>query len=397
MTRYDGFAMRILLFTLTATLAAAQPNHLTQEETRAGWILLFDGESLFGWTPEGKAEWRVADGAIVADRGGDGWLRQNTAFSDYVLHLEFRAATPETNSGVFFRSAVTGEPHITGYELQIWDKHPKYPTGSLVNFASTDKGHLTPGEWQSIDLEAAGDHYTVRLDGRIILDAHDAHSLVGHLGLQHKENNTIAFRSIKLKPLGMKPLFNGRDLTGWKVIDAPKPQERPQWTMRDGTLHVEKGPGGLESEEQFKDFVLQIEVRTNPAQAGQHPNSGVFVRGTPGVFWSGYETQIQNGYKAGDRSQPDDYGTGAIYRNQPARKVVSNDGEFFTITTVARGRHLSVWVDGYPVTDWEDTHPEGKSVRAKEAVLTPGVIILQAHDPTTNLDFRNLRVSELPN
>lgn len=390
--------MRTLLFLLTATLAAAQqPNRLTPEEVRAGWLLLFDGESLFGWTPEGAADWRVADGAIIADSGGDGWLRQNTAFADYVLHLEFRASTAETNSGVFFRSAVDGEPHKTGYELQIWDKHEKYPTGSLVNFAATDKGHLTPGEWQSFDLEAAGSHYTVRLDGRIILDANDAHSLVGNLGLQHKEDNRIAFRNIKLKPLGLKPLFNGRDLMGWKLVEAPKPQETPEWTMRDGVLHVEKGPGGLESEQLYKDFVVQIEVRTNPKEAGQHPNSGVFVRGTPGVFWSGYESQVQNGYKNGDRSQPEDCGTGAIYRNQPARRVMANDGEFFTMTTVARGRHLSVWVEGFPVTDWEDPHPEGKSVRAKEAVLTPGVIILQAHDPTTNLDFRNLRAAEYPN
>jgi hypothetical protein len=387
----------VILLLAAAAMASAQPNRLASREEAAGWLLLFDGDSLFGWTPEGKGEWHVADGAIVGDSGGDGWLRQNAVFSDYVLHIEFRASTADTNSGIFFRSAPGADPHRTGFELQIWDKHEKYPTGSLVNFASTDKGHLTPGQWQSFDLEVVGDHYVVRLDGRIILDAHDAHSLAGHLGLQHKEGNAIAFRNIKLKPLGLKPLFADQGLTGWKVTDAPKTAQKPEWTMSDGTLHVEKGPGGLESEAQFKDFVLQIEVRTNPQSPGQHPNSGVFVRGTPGVFWSGYELQVQNGYKNGDRAQPEDFGTGAIYRNQPARKVVANDGKEFVMTAVAHGRHFSVWVDGHPVTDWEDPHPEGASVRAKEAVLGPGVIILQAHDPTTNLDFRDLRVAELPN
>ena len=139
--------------------------------------------------------------------------------------------------------------------------------------------------------------------------------------------------------------------------------EKPEWSVRVGLLHVEKGPGGLESEAKFADFVMQLEIRTNPKDATHHPNSGVFFRGTAGVFWSGYESQIHNEYKDGDRTQPDDYGTGAIYRNQAAREVVANDGEFFTKTIVARGRHLSVWVNGYPVTDWEDTHPEGTNVR----------------------------------
>ena len=63
---------------------------------------------------------------------------------------------------------------------------------------------------------------------------------------------------------------------------------------------------------------------------------------------------------------------------------------------VARGRQISVWVEGYPVTSWRDDKPEGTNVRNKEAVLKPGTISLQAHDPTTNLDFRNMRIATLP-
>ena len=376
--------------------AAAQPNTLTQKEIGDGWVLLFDGDSLFGWTPDGKGEWRVADGALLAE-GGAGWLRQNTALSDYILRIDFKTETPDTNSGVFLRSAVTGQPHITGYELQIWDKNPKFPTGSLVNYASTHNGHVKPGEWQTYEIEANGDHYIVRLDGKQILDAHDGHSLVGHLGLQHNPNNNIAFRNIKLKPLGLKPVFNGKDLSGWKRMEAPKPPEQlPEWTVHQHMLHVEKGPGELHTEQQFDDFVLQLDIRTNTKDPNLHPNSGVFIRGNPDVYWSGYESQIRNEYKDNDRTQPVDFGTGAIYHNQPTRKVVSNDNEFFTKTIVARGRHISVWVNGYPVTDWEDPHPEGNNVREKQAVLTPGVISLQAHDPTTNLDFKNIRLAPLP-
>ena len=48
------------------------------------------------------------------------------------------------------------------------------------------------------------------------------------------------------------------------------------------------------------------------------------------------------------------------------------------------------------MTDWEDTNPEGKSVRNKEARLGSGTLSLQAHDPTTNLDFKNIRIVPLP-
>jgi hypothetical protein len=49
---------------------------------------------------------------------------------------------------------------------------------------------------------------------------------------------------------------------------------------------------------------------------------------------------------------------------------------------------VAVWVNGYAAADWEDQRPE--------AALAAGPIGLQAHDPTTNLDFRNIRIAELP-
>ena len=55
-----------------------------------------------------------------------------------------------------------------------------------------------------------------------------------------------------------------------------------------------------------------------------------------------------------------DYGTGAIYRRVPARRQASHDGEWFTMTVVAQGRHIATWVNGIQVDpmDWlENTYP----------------------------------------
>ena len=389
--------MRIaVLALLISCLAFGQANTLTKAEVADGWILLFDGESLFGWTEEGGAKWRIEDGVLVGDAPEAGWLRSNSAFSDFILKLEFRTGV-EGNSGVFLRSANAPAPHETGYELQIWNQHPEFATGSLVNHAAAKKTGHKPDEWNSYVVRVEGDRWIVNLNGEQILDARDSKSLVGHIGLQYNASKKVEFRNMKLKPLGLQPVSNSADLSAWRKVERPAgTDEPPVWSVKDGAIHVEKGPGQLETIQKWSDFVLQIDVRTNPVDANHHPNSGVFVRGTPGVFWSGYESQIRNEYEDGDRTKPVDFGTGGIYRNQPARKVVVNDGEYFTMTTVARGRHLAVWVNGYPVSDFEDKNPAGESVRDKQAVIGAGVISLQAHDPTTNLDFRNLRVAELP-
>ncbi len=378
---------------LMAASLAAQTSTLTPKEISDGWVLLFDGASTFGWTQEGKAQWRAEGGILVPD-GGAGWLRSNATFADFVLKCDYRTGA-DGNSGLFLRSASQGAPHETGYELQIWNQHPKFATGSLVNHIAAKKVQPAPDTWHSFEVEAAGDHFIVKLDGKKILDGHDGKSKVGHIGLQFNTGKPIQFRNIKLKPLGLKPLFDGKSLTGWHEVETPRAKEKPVWSAKAGAIHVEKGPGQLETGAEFEDLVLQLNIRTNPRDQNHHPNSGIFLRGEKGQFWSGYEVQIRNEYKEGNRTEPVDFGTGAIYNRQATRKVVPDDGQFFVMTVSARGRHFDVWIDGYPVTSWEDTRPEGKNAR-EQARLAPGVISLQAHDPTTNLDFRNIRAVALP-
>ena len=394
--------LRILLVSLGLVSLLTQtykgqskPNALTPQELSEGWILLWDEESMFGWEALGKAEWKISNGILSASSGENGWLATTTQFGDYTLKVDYRTGA-EGNSGVFLRSAKDGDPARTGYELQICDTHKEYTTGSLVFYAKAKKIRAQPNQWHTLEVRAEGDHFVVQVDGKSILDTHEKSHAMGVIGLQYNKDKPIEFRNLKLKPLGLKPLFNGKDLTGWKKVDSPKVPPPPhEWSIKDGMIHVEKGPGQLETENQYQDFVLQLEIRTNPKDALHHPNSGVFFRGDPGVFWSGYESQIQNGFKDNDRTQPVDYGTGAIYNRIAARRVIPNDGQFFYKTIVTQGRHMAVWVNGIQVTDFSDTRPEGANAR-QQARLTGGTISLQAHDPTTNLDFRNLRIGELP-
>jgi hypothetical protein len=366
------------------------PNTLSAEEIAAGWVLLWDGESTYGWERHGGADWTIEGGTLRADAGTDGWLRHATPFANFVLVVEFRMNTPETDSGIFLRAASEGDPTRTGYQVNINERNLDFPTASIVGRFKATAGKVKPKEWHRYVITADGDHLTVELDGRKVLDARDRSASSGSIGLQFVKGGDIEFRSVALRPLGLERLFNGKDLTGWTKVERPRARSAPEWSVRDGAIHVEKGPGQLETTAAFGDFVLQLEARTNPAEPGRHPNSGVFFRGEAGKAWTGFEAQIRNEFKEEDRSRAVDFGTGGLYRLAAARRVVSSDGEFFTLTIVAVGHHVATWVNGIEVARFDDKRPE-----AKEAAKT-GPIGLQAHDPTTNLDFRNLRIAAVP-
>ncbi len=373
--------------------AAEEPNTLTAAELADGWILLFDGETLFGWRPASEANWKVSGGVISASQGERGLLRTSSQFGNYVLKVDFRSvdlrAAKGTNSGVFLRTSPkpTDVEHKC-YELNIADAADnEYPTGSFVKRKRCKGGHDST-DWQTFEVTADGHNFTVKLDGQVVLDYLDPKPLGrGFIGLQFNTGK-IEFRNIKLKPLGMKSIFNGKDLAGWKTY----PDMKSVFSVTpEGYLNVKGGKGQLETEGRYGDFTLQLEVIVN----GLDINSGIFFRCIPGDVMMGYESQIHNGYRDSNRTLPTDCGTGGIFRRQEARKIVANDQEWFSKTIHADGSHMAVWVNGYQVSDWTDRRKPNENPR-RGLRLEPGTIIIQGHDPTTDFSFRNLRIGEIP-
>src|SRR5262245_8301611 len=74
-------------------------------QTGPGWIQLFDGKSLDGWDKVGTANWRVEDGAIVADKStgqGGGHLVTKNSYKNLMIYAEFWT-DEKANSGIFVR------------------------------------------------------------------------------------------------------------------------------------------------------------------------------------------------------------------------------------------------------------------------------------------------------
>lgn len=171
------------------------------------WIELFDGKTLEGWearptfAPESTGDWEVRNGALVCGGTVPSWIHTTQSFSDFRLTLEFRGAA-DVNSGVFLRSQKEGQPHVTGYELQIWDYQPAgYNTGSLVNSLKAEPVRILANDWNRYEITARGDHFTVVLNGKTLLDASDEKHSSGVIGFQCQKDNPIEFRNIRVQPL----------------------------------------------------------------------------------------------------------------------------------------------------------------------------------------------------
>ncbi|QDT17244.1 3-keto-disaccharide hydrolase [Alienimonas californiensis] len=183
------------------------------------------------------------------------------------------------------------------------------------------------------------------------------------------------------------------DLASFTPVDGSKAET----TLEDGVLRIKGGLGFMRSEKQYGDFILQAEVKLNSPDS----NSGIFFRTmepTAEAPSNGYEMQLQNTLGPGGRTDPDDYGdgfgTGGIFRQQAARYVNANDGEWFHVTLVVVGNRMATWVNGLQVTDFTDERdpdPNPRKGRRDDA----GYLVLQGHDPTTDVSFRNLRIQEL--
>ncbi len=388
MLRHLLLSIFTLAWLACSSALAADINTLSPAELAEGWILLFDGETTFGWKAESKANWEVEDGAIRVSAGEPGLLRTTSQFADYELKVDFRAAKG-TNSGVFLRTApVLEKDGVTTqcYELNIAPPENPFPTGGFVGRQKA-KAVTESDEWQTFHVVAQGAKLTVKLNEEEVLAYTDPKPLGrGFIGLQ-LNSGAVEFRNIKLKPLALASLFNGKDLSGWKTY----PEMASKFTVtQSGELNVKDGRGQLESVGQYADFVLQLECNSH----AKGLNSGVFFRCIPGETMNGYECQIHNGFKDGDRTKPVDHGTGGIFKRQEARRVVADDQQWFYLTLAAEGPHIAAWVNGIQVSDWTDTRKAHANPR-NGLRLEKGTLMIQGHDPTTDLSFRNLRAAEI--
>src|ERR1700684_4379299 len=146
--------------------------HLQQAfgQTDAGWTTLFDGKNLDNWNKIGDANWRLEDGAVVADKG-DGFLVSKNAYADFQLRSEFWVDA-DANSGIFIRCTNPEKIGGASYEVNIWDTRPdpSYGTGAIVGLAKVNPMPRAGGKWNTYEITAKGAAFTVILNGQKTVD-----------------------------------------------------------------------------------------------------------------------------------------------------------------------------------------------------------------------------------
>ena len=191
-----------------------------------------------------------------------------------------------------------------------------------------------------------------------------------------------SLKEVSMFPLNLKTQFNGKDLSGWKEI-IRKGKSQAKWQIADGKISATGGPAALELENQLHaNMIIRIKVSTK----ARHSNGGVFFRCIPGDFMNGYEAQIYNRCDENNPAKPTKWATGAIDDRMQARRLISRDFQPFSMTVIAHGPKIAVWVNGFQTVSWIDTREKSDNPR-KGLRIEAGSIQIQSHDPMTNMEI----------
>ncbi|WP_229367659.1 3-keto-disaccharide hydrolase [Telluribacter humicola] len=174
-------------------------------------------------------------------------------------------------------------------------------------------------------------------------------------------------------------LFNGKNLSGWKVIGTEK------WYVDNGELVCESGPdkgyGYLATDKPYKNFDMTAQFKQE-----SEGNSGIFFRSNfEGTKVSGWQVEVA----------PPNHDTGGIYESYGREWLVKipeekedilKYGEWNTMRIRVEGDHVQTWLNGQPMVDLTDE----KIGRGE------GSIALQIHDGGgIKVRWKNLVLEEL--
>lgn len=184
-----------------------------------------------------------------------------------------------------------------------------------------------------------------------------------------------------------RQLFNGKDLTGWKMTGPGN------FVIEDGLMKTQGGMGLLFYEkEKFGNAVLKVVFKTT----GPRGNSGVVIRmpEAPADPWYG----VHNGYEVQIESAGDEWhSTGSIYSiSKVSSRQQKAPGEWNTMEIELRGPVTSITVNGVKVNEYREGQPVPERKMWYEPVRGPrpdvGYIGLQNHDAASIVYFKEVSV-----
>ncbi|NJK84521.1 MAG: DUF1080 domain-containing protein, partial [Saprospiraceae bacterium] len=182
----------------------------------------------------------------------------------------------------------------------------------------------------------------------------------------------------KAKPKSIS-LFNGKDLTGWKIHGTEK------WYVNNGQLVCEsgadKGYGYLATERSFNNFDLTLEFKQEA-----NGNSGVFFRSSlEGTKITGWQAEVAPP-KNNTGGIYESYGRGWLIQPKPSLDSALKMGEWNTMRIRVVGDEVRTWLNGVQMIHLKD----------EKIGQATGQIALQIHDGGgIKVNWRNIQLITL--
>ena len=216
--------------TLSLPLAIMVTLSAYAKKSEDGFVSMFDGKSLEGWTQRnGTATYEVKDDAIVGttkEGSPNSFLCSNKKYGDFELLFEVKVHD-KLNSGVQIRSQTKGGPkgRVNGPQVEIESSGAKGAESGYI-YGEAAGGWMTPadkrkphkhfkdGEWNKYRVLAEGARIQTWINGNQISDLMDEGKLKTHpkgfIGLQvHSIRKgsgpyDVALRNLKIRVIKKK-------------------------------------------------------------------------------------------------------------------------------------------------------------------------------------------------
>jgi len=375
------------------------------------WTSLFDGRTLDGWTQRnGTATYEVKAGTIVGTtvKGSpNSFLCSDRFYGDFELKFEVKLFDDQLNSGVQIRShsfASHNNGRVHGYQVEVSTNghagfvYDEARRGWLSKDRSDParRAAFKKGAWNRYRVICQGSSIRTWVNGVKVADVEDNFSPAGFIGLQvHSVGGDpkwrVAWRKLRLRELGdgggYASLFNGKDLTGWKVNENPDSVrvDKGAIVVRGNRAHVFYD--GPVYHHDFKNFDLRAQVMTR-----KNANSGIyfhtkFQKG--GWPERGYEVQVNN-------TQGDWRRTGGLYAIDDVKVAPAKDDEWFLMEVRVVGKHVTIKVDGKVTVDYVEPDDVKREAGFAGRLIDRGTFALQCHDPGSEVHFKDIEVRPLP-
>ena len=207
-----------LLAALVALTFTTLPLAADEAVTPAARTELFNGKDFTGWKTvmkdgsDGSAVWSVADGVIKCLGKPNGYIRNEKAYRDYKVTVEWRFTKPG-NTGVLVHIHEPDKVWPRCFECQgmhdhqgdfwLWGgadcKEPKIPGKNGIKM--TEKSAEKPvGEWNTYEVECSGNTIKIIVNGKLMNTATECNETAGMIGIQ-SEGAELEVRKIFVEPL----------------------------------------------------------------------------------------------------------------------------------------------------------------------------------------------------